>query len=389
MKRLIIIGLIMVGTALTACSKAQQSEESANTPPQQEEFASMGPVIMGEHYTVREIIDETQGGMPIAAFIAPAGWRDQSRVIWNYAHYSNPVKAEVAVENPTNNEAFYAYQSADFFWLQPMAFFRPGQDSGGLIFARPQSPAQTLLAFVNQARGHVPNLHLVGEKDLPDLPTALGLPPSQNERGVGIKITYDLNGTPVEEEFYGVYYSVNIPYDGPQGRTWQTNWGLKSLHSFRAPAGALGKRRAVFAAIARSFRPNPNWMQRVRAINGYLQAQLNSWIQQGYNQIAAAAALSKQISANNDAMLASIDNQLAAERQSSSRGGGRSAADKFDDYIRGVETTDDPYHGTSQHSHNETYHWTDGYGDYRNSNDPGYNPNQHENGNWQLMQPAG
>ena len=55
------------------------------------------------------------------------------------------------------------------------------------------------------------------------------------------------------------------------------------------------------------------------------------------------------------------------------------------DYIRGVDTTDDPFYGTSQHSSNESYHWTDGYGSYRNSNDSSYNPNQNENGNWQLM----
>ena len=53
----------------------------------------------------------------------------------------------------------------------------------------------------------------------------------------------------------------------------------------------------------------------------------------------------------------------------------RSSTEKFDDYIRGVETVDDPYYGTSQHSYNEQYHWTDGYGSYRNSNDPTYNPN--------------
>ena len=52
---------------------------------------------------------------------------------------------------------------------------------------------------------------------------------------------------------------------------------------------------------------------------------------------------------------------------------------------RGVDTVDDPYYGTSQHASTEQYHWTDGYGSYRNSNDASYNPNQVEDGNWQLM----
>ena len=57
-----------------------------------------------------------------------------------------------------------------------------------------------------------------------------------------------------------------------------------------------------------------------------------------------------------------------------------------DDLIRGVTTTDDPMYGTSQHSNLYDYHWTDGYGNYRNSNDPNFNPSQFEAGNWQLTQ---
>ncbi len=64
---------------------------------------------------------------------------------------------------------------------------------------------------------------------------------------------------------------------------------------------------------------------------------------------------------------------------------GRFSADKFDDYVRGVDTVDDPYYGTSQQSSNEQYHWTDGYGGYRNTNDASYDPNQKENGSWTLM----
>ena len=53
-----------------------------------------------------------------------------------------------------------------------------------------------------------------------------------------------------------------------------------------------------------------------------------------------------------------------------------------------VDTVDDPYYGTSQHAYTEKYHWTDGYGSYRNSNDATYNPNQTEKGDWQIMQPT-
>jgi hypothetical protein len=349
--------------------------------------SAAAPVIDGERFTVRTIIDRQQGGLALAAFMAPEKWPDQSQVVWNYGNTSNPVTAAMKVENPANLEAFYLFPNLSLFWLQPeTGHFQSGQNVGGLLHVRPMDPAATLAAFVQQARHGFANLRLIGSKDLPGLAAALHLPAAKNQHGIGVKVTYDSNGQPTEEEFYAVYYSLDIPYDGPQGRTWQRNWGLQYLHSFRAPHGDLDKRRAVFAAIAKSIRPNPAWQQRQAAINAYLTEQFNRQLQAGYDQIAAAGRLSRQISANNDAMIASIDARLQASRSNGGGGGGgRSSSEKFDDYVRGVVTTDDPLYGTSQHSSNESYHWTDGYGSYRNSNDASYNPGQSENGNWTLM----
>ena len=79
-----------------------------------------------------------------------------------------------------------------------------------------------------------------------------------------------------------------------------------------------------------------------------------SYSHTGYDSIAAVGRLSRQISANNDAMIASIDRQLAASRTAGSGAGAgtgpRSSTDNFDDYIRGVDTVEDPYRGTPQHS---------------------------------------
>jgi hypothetical protein len=133
-----------------------------------------------------------------------------------------------------------------------------------------------------------------------------------------------------------------------------------------------------------------------------LRTQWQQRIQQGYAELAAAHALAEQVMANERAFNKSIDKQMAANRAAAassansggylrdddSGGGGgakRSVNDKFDDLYRGVDTTDDPFWGQSQHSNLEKYHWTDGYGNYRDSNDPGYTPSQTEAGDWKLM----
>jgi hypothetical protein len=34
------------------------------------------------------------------------------------------------------------------------------------------------------------------------------------------------------------------------------------------------------------------------------------------------------------------------------------------------------------------YHWTDGFGNYRDTNDPNYDPSKDNAGNWTLMSTA-
>ena len=105
-----------------------------------------------------------------------------------------------------------------------------------------------------------------------------------------IKIGYDLNGQPVEEAFFGVYYASQ---GGNQGQTVgqlhmdanmikQTNWGFRGLVSFRAPAGTLDKRMPVFCLIARSVSDNPQWNQLSKTIHDQMMAAFNQKLQQGY-----------------------------------------------------------------------------------------------------------
>lgn len=366
---------------------------SAQTAPDSKSKQQV-PTVLGEPFTKRLVVDQEQGGIPVCAFMAPATWKEKSQVKWTYSNMSNPVTAAVNIENPSNEEACFLYPAALFFCLRPDGGRnRPGQSYGGLIYTRSVGePAPTLLAIVQRLRTGMDNFKVIGSRDMPDLPKSLHTPSSQNQKGVGVKVTYEFNGKPIEEEFYGVFDFIKIPYDGPQGRTWQINWGITGLHSFRAAAGTLEKRLPIFTATMKSFKPNPAWQERVKAVNAYLGEEFNRQLKAGYDNIAAAGRLSKQISANNDAMLARIDKQLAAS-QAARRPAGtetepRTSTDKFDDYVRGVETVDDPYWGTTQRSFTEQYHWTDGYGSYKDSNDPTYDPNQHERTAWQLMQPT-
>ncbi len=363
----------------------------AHAQPRPASGNAKGPVVAGEKLSPRAIQDTTQR-LPFGVMAVPASWNFDGRLNWNYGHVELPVIFSCRAQNPANEEAVYSYPQEAYYELNPPDRMTPiGQNALGYTHLAPMPPMQMLARFIQRTRRDVAGLKFVGYKDLPGLPKAMKVDQYKQDKppmGLGIKVSYTLNGRPVEEEFYAVSIHNTVPYNGPQGRTYQIYWGTVALFSFRAPAGTLDQRRPVFAAIVKSFRPNPAWQARYQAVQQYLNEEFTRNLQKGYTQIAAAAALSRQISANNDAMIANIDRQLAQSRTSSSSGGGRSSSAKFDDYIRGVDTLDDPYYGTTQLSNRNQFHWTDGFGTYRSSNDANYNPNQSEVGNWTPMTPT-
>ncbi len=343
-----------------------------------------------EKFVVHTIIDQQQGGMPFVALKAPEHWEVAGEVHWKYEDVSSPVTAFVKVWNPARPEGVTFFPRVACYWLQgASAFNRPGQKALGQLNVYPMPPAEALRsAIVQFYHPNQPGLKLVGMREMPKLAATLKMDP-KNFTGIGIKVAYQENGQAMEEEFYALGYLNQIPYDGPQGHSVQTNWGLERVHSFKAPAGLLDQERETFARIVYSIEPNPQWQARAAAIQQQLNDQFNRNLAQGYANIEAAGRLSRQISANNDAMIASMDSQRAAARNSSGgSAGGRTANDRFDDYIRGVDTMNDPATGTSQHSNTEQYHWTDGYGNYAHSNDASFDPNQTSSISWQQMTPA-
>src|ERR1700687_520116 len=200
-------------------------------------------------------------------------------------------------------------------------------------------PLQAMTAFIKSIRGDVANLKWLGQQDLPDLAKALHLDPSPNQHGVAIKIGYDLNGQPVEEAFFGVYFISQGANAGVNaGMIKQTNWGFQALQSFRAPAGALDKRLPMFCVIAKSMYVNPEWVRLSKAINDKMLADFNQKLKQGYDQLRAAQAIVEQTMKQQAAFQANFDKQEEAFRSSGGGddsylrdGGGRTAAPPSDD----------------------------------------------------------
>jgi hypothetical protein len=368
----------------------------------------------GEKFTERIITDPDHNGMRVATIHVPEKWRFESTLEWHYDRIEVPLISSSHAENPDNAEAWFQYPllRAEIVDVAPQYRqyvknnTRPGDRlPTGAIYLAPMPPMQAMVKFIQQTRPNAANLKWMGQQDLPDLAKALKLDPWPNDHGVAIKIGYDLDGQPVEEAFFGVYYISKQGTDAvslgqlsmAKGALQQTNWGFRALQSFRAPAGTLDKRMPMFCVIAKSIYINPEWGRLSKAINDQMMADFNQKMKQGWDQLRAAQAMMEETMRQQAAFQANFDKQEEAFRNSGGvddsylrDGGARSAADHWDDLIRGVDTLNDPSTGgTTQLSNLGQYHFTDGFGNYRTSDDPNYTPEKAgEVGSWQLMSAA-
>lgn len=364
--------------------------------------------IGGEKFVERVITDTEHEGMRAATIHIPAKWSFESKIEWHYNWVEYPLSYSAHAENPDNAEAYFQYPMLRFDSTEVAQQYRQYDKSSklppgsrlptGALSSPPVPPMQALAAFIKNVRPDAANLKWIGQQDLPDLAKDLKLDPRPNQHGVAIKIAYDFQGHPVEEAFFGVYYMSQGANEGVNaGMIKQTNWGFQALQSMRAPAGTLEKRMPMFCVIAKSMYVNPEWVRLSKAINEKMLADFNQKLKQGYDQLRAAQAIMEQTMKQQAAFQANFDKQEEAFRNDPGvddsflrDGGKRSAADHWDDLIRGVDTVNDPSTGgTTQLSNLGQYHFTDGFGNYRTTDDPNYTPEKAgEVGSWQLMTAA-
>jgi hypothetical protein len=350
-------------------------------------------------FRTHAITDPQQGNLTIATIAVPVQWRVSQSVQWNYKDVSNPIRIFARAESPDGSAWVEFFPAEIFYWLQPVnAPVAWGARNLGLVHAPGIGAKQALEQFVvrpyrgNQAQLRVVNVRPV---DAGRLAAAFNQPATPGE-GVGVRLAYVQNGRPVEEDVYAMLGKVNsIPYTGRQGTWYENQRTLLFTHALGATAGTLDSAYPLLTYIVGSLRIDPQWDRHRVQVMQALAAEFARQMQAGLAQIDAAGAASRAISANNDAMLSSMQfqRQAAAQRDAAMRAASASASssgDGFSGYLRGTERMQDPYWGTSDRSYLNKYHWTDGSGNYRSSNDASFNPNVGAGGGvtWQRMEPA-
>lgn len=366
LRPMVLISLAVALIPLLGCSRKRTEVSAGKVASGPSGLAASFSDVRFQPYAV---VDKQQNGMVAGTFSVPQGWTATSEVKWDMTAANGPAQMSARMVAPDGSAWVEAFPTEVFDWVQPeYQHTRPGTRNLGMIYYPHINVEIAMKKFViERYRGRVSALQILGFRSIPNLATALGKPPIKGD-SLAARIRYQLSGHTVDEELFCMLTADNpVASHSPVGTGYEHHG------------------------------PNPAWQATVAQVGQQIADRFNRQLAKGYRQIAAAGALSRRISADNDAFIARMDSQRAAanqasaqRRQAANSAGGEydKSNDGFDQYIRGTERMADPYWGTSERSYNNQYHWTDGYGNYQDSNDPNFDPNKHSNVNWQQMQPA-
>ncbi len=328
-----------------------------------------------------------QQGIGIEAFsmLIPSDWQFEGGMQWVLDNPASPARASFRVYNPKAFEEFQVFPSQPFFWTdnQMLLYSFPiGTRYFGNEVLPPVSAVEALKEIIlPRFRYGVSNLQITKAESLPNLAGSLGSGAQSQPNVVNsseaakIRIEYNYNGKNVEEEIYGVIESFSFSFASMTGTITNINWTLDYIFSFKSEKGKLDANTKLFQTIAHSFKLNPQWYNKYSQLVNYL-------IQQQIQQINHIGQISRIVSQTNNEisdMIMDSYNQRQAVNDK--------IADNFSQYIRGVDNYYNPVEQKSVELPNGYDNvWANNAGEYILSNDPGLNPNEGSNFNWQKIE---
>ncbi len=324
--------------------------------------------LIMEKVTVR---DTMVNNIVAGQMLMPKDWRFAGGMKW-YPDSYHQVCFEATVTHPNGIERFEALPWTTCTWMtRPIFPLQIGSNYLGSFILQPMEPKDVIekLTIPNARK----NARVVRHYDLPEIAKIYSKSLGTAVRSTRSRIEYAVNGQAVEEDIYLTlsYSSADIG-----GGNISTIWApVTSPFSLRAAKGELDALTPQLLTIAHSGSVTPEWADSV----GYVKSL---FAKRMYKNIEDAGAISKQISANNDAVL----NILREARQSRAAADDRSAKN-FSDYVRGVQTYSG---GGANYTLPNGYSsaWAGSNGQVILSNVPSFDPNIDSTTTWTPLNPV-
>jgi hypothetical protein len=341
--------------------------------------------------------------MPAVSLLVPTDWQfqgDTKYVATFGGCHENTVQVSFRATSPDGRIAIEMFPSYTWQWsddpnaVRMMQTSQQAARSGGMpCEALPAMAAAEYLRRMAIPKLR-PNAQVAAVEPMPEVAqqaqdqarqyeqtaARLGMRTRIRADAARARVTYQLNGQAVEEWLTAVTYAMGVPgpsfnmRTGQMGQTTYYTCGAYSLMAMRAPPGELAAREKFFTIVRSTVRTEPEWNARVTQVLQNMAAADSK-----------GAADRSAIIAQNGRDIGNIINQTY---QNTTKAQERSF-EKFDQYIRGVETYRNPSTGeTFELSNRYAHAWINGANEYLLTDSASFNPNTTLSGHWTEAMPV-
>jgi hypothetical protein len=330
--------------------------------------------------------DDPMAGMEAFRLLIPKGWQGEGSITWS-ANPALPAQSQFRFHNPAGLEEFHIFPSQSYFWTDNQVFLYtnpPGSLRFGTLVARPIDLRTAFTdVIIPHFRGHVGDLRIIEEKDVPELAKLAKGEPVQglnsSAEGGKIRIEYQENGKQIEEEIYAAVsqFVTYLPGSVLSPGYFINYWYIDYVFSFKAEKGDLDSQSKTFQTMVYSLKVNPQYFAKI-ANTKELLAQM---VIEGIRAVGRMSEIITKASSElrEDQQRAWEQRQEAQDR----------IARNFSDYIRGVDRFQDPLAGKEVELPAGYGHaWANNLGEYIVSDSPSYNPNIGSNLHWEQLTPV-
>lgn len=305
------------------------------------------------------------------SLLIPEGWKTEGGVQW-FPDYSVLANLLLRITDPATGAAIEYLPMQNFTWLtQSVVPMQPGTNYLGNILWQPirDVPQFIQMFYAPQTLPRLQGARIVSREDLPAVAAAVVQLYGGQSAVVSTRVryAYQLGGHPWEEDITCTLVFTD----------WQlgTLWSVYSAYSFRAPQGQLNRLMPVMNTTVSTARISLDWFAGYQYVQKLFQDRMNQSIRN-------AAAISATITRNSEEIRQMYRESYRLASESQDR-----ISRSYSEYIRGVETYQDPYQGRPIQlpaGYDEV--WVNPGGEYLLSNSPGFNPNTTGGSEWRRME---
>jgi hypothetical protein len=323
--------------------------------------------------TVR-VGDEVIGGDAFHILV-PVEWRTEGGVRWqlNPINCASPATFVFHAFNPAGAEELWVLPNPTFSWAPGgIPFFPEGSFYLGNEVRPPVAdPIQYIRMYViPRFRSELGQARIIAAQPLPELAQAVAVaqaPGLRQRLSAGrVSVEFPQQGRLMQEDLYTV-----LVFNEFASGVW---WLPHTTFSFKAEKGRLEAEARLFRAMITSLAPDLKWYNRyLQFVDVCTQSQIHA-----SNQ---AVVRSQIISRTNDEI-----NTIRRQAWQNQQAARDRMAEKFDNYIRGVERYQNPFEGRRVDLPSGYDHaWVNARGEYILSNSPSFNPNIGSTADWRDM----